>query len=237
MLTPFPPPSLLLLTSTTGRLMIASWARRRFWSRGRRWRWRQRRGRRTSGWVKTIMRNRCLWHCLIYLNATTFCLHWDYLQIAAWQRHRHCPLLPHEIFCNLCRSVAEDLSLKDKALLFKTDATTNLNVAEDLSRLNWFVDIMGAHTNDAKVLHETLVVKRQQCEDAAWNFRWWSNGLTCEQCKDTAWNFLWLSNGLTRQQCEDGAWNIIWWSDWLKSCMRMNPTINQFWTQIRMESF
>jgi len=29
MLTPYPPPSLLLLTSTTGRLMIASWATRR----------------------------------------------------------------------------------------------------------------------------------------------------------------------------------------------------------------
>jgi hypothetical protein len=30
-------------------------------------------------------------------------------------------------------NVEEDLSLKDKALLFETDATTNLNVAEDLS--------------------------------------------------------------------------------------------------------
>ncbi len=34
-------------------------------------------------------------------------------------------------------NVEEDLSLtlKDKALLFETDASTNLNVAEDLSRL------------------------------------------------------------------------------------------------------
>jgi hypothetical protein len=32
-------------------------------------------------------------------------------------------------------NVEEDLSLKDKALLFETDAATNLNVAEDLSRL------------------------------------------------------------------------------------------------------
>ena len=53
----------------------------------------------------------------------------------------------------------EDLSLKDKALLFETVATTNLDVAEDLSWLNWFVEVTGAHTNDAKVLHETLVVK------------------------------------------------------------------------------
>jgi hypothetical protein len=30
-------------------------------------------------------------------------------------------------------NVEEDLSLKDNALLFETDATTNLNVAEDLS--------------------------------------------------------------------------------------------------------
>ena len=48
--------------------------------------------------------------------------------------------------------------MKDKALLFEMNATTNLNVAEDLSRLIWFVEVTGAHTNDAKVLHETLVV-------------------------------------------------------------------------------
>jgi len=30
----------------------------------------------------------------------------------------------------------EDLSLKDKALLFEMVATTDLNVAEDLSQLN-----------------------------------------------------------------------------------------------------
>jgi hypothetical protein len=32
-------------------------------------------------------------------------------------------------------NVEEDLSLKDKALLFETDAATSLNVAEDLSQL------------------------------------------------------------------------------------------------------
>jgi hypothetical protein len=56
-------------------------------------------------------------------------------------------------------NMEEDLSLKDKALLFETDTTTNLNVAEDLSRLIWFDEVTGAHTNDAKVLHETLVMK------------------------------------------------------------------------------
>ncbi len=56
-------------------------------------------------------------------------------------------------------NVEEDLSLKDNALLFKTDATTNLNMTEDLSWLIWFVEVTGTHTNDAKVLHETLVVK------------------------------------------------------------------------------
>jgi hypothetical protein len=57
------------------------------------------------------------------------------------------------------RNVEEGLSSKDEALLFETDATTNLSVAEDLSRLIWFVEVTCAHTNDAKVLHETLVVK------------------------------------------------------------------------------
>ncbi len=56
-------------------------------------------------------------------------------------------------------NVEENLSLKDKALLFETDAATNLNVAEDLSRLIWFVEVMGSHTNNAKVLHETFVAK------------------------------------------------------------------------------
>ncbi len=56
-------------------------------------------------------------------------------------------------------NLEEDLSLNDTALLFKTDATTNLNVAEDLSQLIWFVEVMGSHTNDSKVLHETCVVK------------------------------------------------------------------------------
>ena len=56
-------------------------------------------------------------------------------------------------------NVEEDLSLKDKALLFKMDATTNLNVAEDLSWLIWFVEVTGAHTNDVKVLRKTFVMK------------------------------------------------------------------------------
>jgi hypothetical protein len=56
-------------------------------------------------------------------------------------------------------NVEEGLLSKDEALLFKTDATTSLKVAEDLSQLIWFVEVMGAHTNNAKVLHETLVVK------------------------------------------------------------------------------
>ena len=53
----------------------------------------------------------------------------------------------------------EDLSLKDKALLFEMDATTNLNVAEDLSQLIWFDEVTGTHANDVKVLHETRIVK------------------------------------------------------------------------------
>ena len=56
-------------------------------------------------------------------------------------------------------NVEEGLLSKDEALLFETDATTNLNVAEVLSWLNWFVEVTGAHTNHAKVLDETLVVK------------------------------------------------------------------------------
>jgi len=108
-------------------------------------------------------------------------------------------------------NVEEDLSLKDKALLFKMDATTNLNVAEDLSWLIWFVEVTGAHTNDVKVLRKTFVMKvtdshtnNVQCEDAAWNL----------QCKDALWNF----------HC---------WSNCLKSCMRLNPTIESW---IRTES-
>ena len=53
-------------------------------------------------------------------------------------------------------NVEEDLSLKDNALLFEMDARTNLIVAEDLSRLIWFVEVTGSHTNNAKVLHETV---------------------------------------------------------------------------------
>ena len=52
------------------------------------------------------------------------------------------------------------------------------------------------------------------------------------------WNrhLIWYeSDKLTHQQCKDVAWNFRWWSNWLKSCMRMNPTINQSWTQIRTE--
>ena len=50
-------------------------------------------------------------------------------------------------------------SSKNKALLFETDATTNWNVGVDLSRLIWFFEVTSSHTNDAKVLHATLVVK------------------------------------------------------------------------------
>ena len=54
----------------------------------------------------------------------------------------------------------ECLSSKDEALLFETDATTNWNVWVDLlSRLIWFFEVTSSHTNDAKVLDETLVVK------------------------------------------------------------------------------
>ncbi len=56
-------------------------------------------------------------------------------------------------------SVEEAVCLKDKALLLKTDAATNLNVAEDLSWLIWFIEVTGSPTNDAKVLHETFVMK------------------------------------------------------------------------------
>jgi hypothetical protein len=56
-------------------------------------------------------------------------------------------------------NMEEDLSLKDKALLFEMDAATNLNVAEDLSQLIWFVEVAHSHTNDAKVLHKTYVMK------------------------------------------------------------------------------
>ncbi len=56
-------------------------------------------------------------------------------------------------------NMKEDLSLKDKAMLFERDATTNLNAAEDLSQLIWFVEVTGSYTNNAKVLRETFVVK------------------------------------------------------------------------------
>jgi hypothetical protein len=56
-------------------------------------------------------------------------------------------------------NVAEDLSLKEMALLFETDATTNWNEGVDLSHLIWVVEVMGLHTNDAKMLHETFVMK------------------------------------------------------------------------------
>ena len=54
--------------------------------------------------------------------------------------------------------VEEGLLPKDKALLFKTNATTNWNVGVDLSRLIWFFEVTSSDTNDATVLHETLVV-------------------------------------------------------------------------------
>ncbi len=63
----------------------------------------------------------------------------------------------------------------------------------------------------------------------------WSNGRTHQQCEDVAWNFCCESNGFTCQQCKGTEWNFLCWSNRLKSCMRMNPTI-QSWTQIRTES-
>ena len=54
--------------------------------------------------TRWLTRRSALASCLIYLNATTFCRHQDYLQIIAWRRRRHRPLLPHKIFCNLHRS-------------------------------------------------------------------------------------------------------------------------------------
>ena len=56
-------------------------------------------------------------------------------------------------------NVEEGLSSKDEALLFETDATTTWNVGVDLSCLIWFFEVTSSHTNNAKVLHETLVVK------------------------------------------------------------------------------
>ncbi len=58
-------------------------------------------------------------------------------------------------------NMAEDLSSKDKALLFKTDATTNWNVGVDLSHLLWIVEVMGSHTNDAKVCMKLLSWKQR----------------------------------------------------------------------------
>jgi hypothetical protein len=107
MLTSYPPPSLLLLTSTTGRLMIALRARRRFWSRG--WRVEVEVEAEEGAEDVGVGQNNYEEPSLVSLfdlleRRKTFCPHWDYLQIAAWQRHRHYPLLPHKIFCNLCRS-------------------------------------------------------------------------------------------------------------------------------------
>ena len=78
-------------------------------------------------------------------------------------------------------NVEEDLSSNNKALLFKTDATTKHESGSRcvLIDLIWFVEVPGSRTNDANVLHEVLFCKGDgftchQCEDAAWNFCWWS---------------------------------------------------------------
>ena len=81
----------------------------------------------------------------------------------------------------------------------------NMKVWVEVSLLIWFVEVPGSRTNDAKVLHEVLFCKgdgftRHQCEDAAWNFCWWSNWIKSCTRRNPAINHSWTQ--IRTESCE-----------------------------------
>ncbi len=86
----------------------------------------------------------------------------------------------------------------------------------------WRIDI-GDLWNLSALWHEWTYEIRDHWNPSLHQFCWHTH----QWCESVAWSFCHKSNRITHQQCEGTEWNFLCWSNWLKSCMRMNPTISQ----------